>query len=88
MQMYEVVLSRSARKELEMLEPRLVQRIFEKIEGLSSNPRPRGCEKLKGRENLWRVRVGDYRIVYSIFDKQNLVDIMIIRHRKDAYESY
>ena len=52
MQKYEVVLSRSARKELELLSSRLVKRIWEKIETLSSNPRPKGCEKLKGYEYL------------------------------------
>jgi len=76
---------RSARKELEVLSSRLVKRIWEKIETLSSNPRPKGCEKLKGYEYLWRVRVGNYRIIYSIYDKQNLLDVVIIRHRKDDY---
>jgi mRNA interferase RelE/StbE len=82
---YQIVFAGSARKELEIIDSNFVQRILRKIESLASNPRPSGCEKLKGQENLWRVRVGDYRIIYSIYDSGHLIDIVLIRHRKDAY---
>lgn len=82
---YEIVFARSARKELEIIDNNLVLRLLRKIESLAANPRPPGCEKLKGEENLWRVRVGDYRIIYSISDNKHLIDIILIRHRKDAY---
>ena len=82
---YQIVFARTARKELEILDNELIRRILRKIESLTANPRPPGCEKLKGRENLWRVRVGDYRIIYAVFDNNLLIDIILIRHRKDAY---
>jgi len=82
---YQIVFSRTARKELEILDNELVRRILRKIESLATNPRPPGCEKLKGQENLWRVRVGDYRIIYTISDNDRIIDIALIRHRKDAY---
>jgi mRNA interferase RelE/StbE len=82
---YEITFTRTARKELEILDNRIVRRIIRKIESLASNARPTGCEKFKGHENLWRVRVGDYRIVYSVNDKMRIIDITLIRHRKDAY---
>ena len=56
-----------------------------RIEALSTNPRPRGCLKLQGAEALWRIRVGDYRVIYSINDEERIVDISIVRHRGDAY---
>ncbi len=82
---YQIVFSRTARKELEILDNELVRRILRKIESLATNPRPPGCEKLKGQENLWRVRVGDYRIIFTISDNDRIIDIALIRHRKDAY---
>lgn len=47
-------------------------------------PRPKGCRKLKGEKNLWRIRVGDYRIIYAIYDKVQTMDIIAIRHRREA----
>jgi mRNA interferase RelE/StbE len=82
---YSITFARSARKELEVLDAAIVNRIFPKIESLSGNPRPHNCVKLKGGKNLWRVRIGVYRIIYNINDDKKLVDIIAIRHRKDAY---
>lgn len=83
---YAVTLSRSARKELEKLPPQLVERIFPKIESLALQPRPTGCKKLKGAQNLWRIRVGDYRVVYSVNDSSRIVDVTAVRHRSEAYK--
>lgn len=83
---YKITFARSARKELEALDERAVNRIFPKIELLSSEPRPAGCRKLAGNKQLWRIRVGDYRVVYSINDTENLVDIVAVRDRKEAYK--
>lgn len=55
------------------------------VERLGANPRPFGVRKVHGVENLWRVRVGDYRVVYAIDDTNHLVDVRVVRHRKDAY---
>jgi mRNA interferase RelE/StbE len=82
---YAITFARSARKELERLDPALVNRIFPLIESLAQNPRPSGCKKLSGVQNLWRIRVGDYRIVYHVLDAQKLVDIVAVRHRREAY---
>jgi mRNA interferase RelE/StbE len=81
---YTILFARSARKELELLDDNIANRILSKIESLSDNPRPMGCEKLKGEENLWRIRIGNYRVIYSVNDKYHIIDISIIRHRKDA----
>jgi len=73
---YTVTFSRPARIELEKLPAQLVERIFPKIESLASQPRPAGCKKLQGGHNLWRIRVGDYRVVYTLDDACALVDIV------------
>jgi len=82
---YAVTFARSARRELEALEPRLVARVFARIEGLSVEPRPAEAKKLQGTRQLWRIRVGDYRVVYSLDDRQRVVDIVRVRHRRDVY---
>lgn len=82
---YRIIFARSARKELEELPAQQVERIFRKIRGLAGEPRPSGCRKLTGGQNLWRIRVGEYRVIYFIYDAENLVDITAIRHRSEAY---
>jgi mRNA interferase RelE/StbE len=82
---YSITLARSARKELERLPNDAAARILAKIEALSDNPRPGGVIKLHGQKGLWRMRVGDYRIVYSIRDSDHTIDVSVIRHRRDVY---
>ena len=79
---YRVVFARSARRELERLEAGVVQRILLRIEALATEPRPHASIKLQGAADLWRIRIGDYRVVY---DSARLVDIRVVRHRSDAY---
>ena len=83
--MHEVRIGRSAVKELEALPDQIIDRVAAKVDSLSTRPRPTGCKKLRGGDDLWRVRVGDYRIIYAIDDKHLIVEIRVIRHRKDAY---
>lgn len=83
---YKVALTTSAAKELQKLPSQLVARIFPRIESLAGNPRPPGCKKMQGGDREWRVRVGDYRVVYTIDDAALLVEVTRIRHRKDVYE--
>ncbi len=83
---YAVQFTRSARKELESLEKNIINRILTKIEALAEEPRPHGCRKLHGERNLWRIRIGDYRVVYAIDDEGRVVDIRVVRHRGKAYE--
>lgn len=82
---YDITFARSALKELESYDNELLNRIFSRIESLSEQPRPHGCIKLKGNNDLWRIRIGNYRVLYSIDDNQNIVDIISIGHRKDIY---
>jgi len=82
---YGITFARSARKELEALDAASVRRIFSKIESLSRRPRPRNCVKLRGKSNLWRMRVGVYRVIYSINDREKLIDVITVRHRRDVY---
>ncbi len=85
MSQYAITFARSARKELEALSRPLVARVLNRIEALARDPRPSGCRKLVGQGNLWRIRAGDYRVIYEIDDGRRAVDISAIRHRSDAY---
>lgn len=83
---YQITFGRTARKELQKLEETVLYKIFPKIEMLGDNPKPVGCRKLQSYENLWRIRVGDYRVLYTIEESEKLVDIVAVRHRKEAYK--
>lgn len=65
--------------------PRDRQAIENAIDSLAEEPRPHGCKKLQGTENQWRIRVGNFRVIYSIFDKQLIIEIIQIVNRRDAY---
>ena len=82
---YTVYFAPSADKALRKL-PELVQRrIATATKGLNEEPRPRGCVKLKGGDDLWRIRVGFYRVVYSIEHDELIVLVVRVAHRKDVY---
>ena len=83
---YAVEVKPSARKELERLPAMIIERIFPKMEALGSEPRPSGCKKLKGGQKEWRIRVGDYRVVYGLDEAKLRVSIMRVRHRSEVYE--
>ncbi|MDQ1266477.1 MAG: mRNA interferase RelE/StbE [Bacteroidota bacterium] len=83
---YEITFSKSAIKELESLNNKLIDRIWVKIEQLQKNPRPLGCLKLQGSNKLWRIRIGNYRILYSISEAESIIDIISIKNRKDIYK--
>ena len=82
---YTITFARSARKELEKLPADIAGRILRKIEALAANPRLPGVIKLQGSKNFWRLRVGDYRVVYSTNDFSRAVDVAVVRHRRDVY---
>lgn len=86
MRRYSVQFVRSARKELERLPDTLLQRVFARIETLASTPRPPGCKKLRGARDVWRIRIGDPRVVYAIDDALRVVEIRAIGDRKDIYD--
>ena len=84
--MYKIIISESALKQLYQLQKNVVKKIRVSIEKLSENPRPNGVKKLKGNEeDLYRIRIGDYRVIYSIDDGVRIIDIRKIGHRKDIY---
>lgn len=82
---YKIYFRKSAAKELKGLPNPALQKVIKRIEALSSEPRPAGCEKLTGKE-YYRVRQGNYRIVYSIQDNELTVWVVKISHRKDIYK--
>jgi mRNA interferase RelE/StbE len=85
---YSITFARTARKELENLRPHDADRVLKKIELLGENPRLPGTIKLHGVKNLWRLRLGDYRVIYSINDSAKTIDVSLIRHRRDVYQDF
>ncbi len=83
---YSIEVKPSAKKELEALPDPVLSRIVRKLESLADNPRPAGCKKLKGYREQWRVRIGDWRVVYLIDETKKLVSILRIAHRREVYE--
>lgn len=83
--MYRIRVARSAKKELLKLPKEDVERVVEAIDELAEEPRPRGSKKLKGQKGLWRIRIGPYRVVYSIEDDVEIVEIVRVGHRRDIY---
>ena len=84
MAFYNVYFRESIGKDIKSIPKKDIKKIFDKIESLKVEPRPYGCEKLVGQER-YRIRQGDYRIMYSILDKELVVWIVKIGHRKDIY---
>ena len=82
---YTIKISRGAAKEFKKLEKSVQKRVQDAIDALGEDPRPPGVKKLKGSDELWRVRVGTYRVIYSVVEDEILVLVLRIRHRKDAY---
>ena len=82
--MYQVELRRSVQKSLEKIQTQERLKIISALLELEQNPRPRGIEKIRGVE-LWRIREGDYRIVFSIDDNEKMITIVRIGHRRDIY---
>jgi mRNA interferase RelE/StbE len=83
--MYEVRFATSAAKEFRSLSTQLKRRVSVAIDSLSQNPRPLGICKLVGAEHLYRIRVGQYRVVYEIDDHEQFIRITRIRHRREVY---
>lgn len=83
---YEVALVSSAERELGKLPDSTLARVMRQLEKLAVNPRPSGCRKLSGGVGEWRIRVGDYRVIYTIDDTKLRVEVTRIRHRSEVYE--
>jgi mRNA interferase RelE/StbE len=82
---YSIAFKTLAEKALRKLPKTIQRRIVMAVEGLASNPRPAGAKKLTAGDELWRIRVGDYRIVYHIEDKRLVILVVRVAHRRDVY---
>ena len=82
---YQVQIAPAAQRDVKRLPPEMVRKVDVAMLELEQTPRPHGCTKLEGSEDEYRVRIGDYRILYVIDDKAKLVTIARVRHRRDAY---
>lgn len=85
--MFEIELSNSAQKDLDRLKGKIWNRIRNILVGLEENPRPYNAIKLRGSENSYRIRIGDYRIVYDVNDNKCLVLILRVYHRRNIYRN-
>jgi mRNA interferase RelE/StbE len=83
--MYEILVEAKAESDLRGLPVAVFRRIVPHLHALAEQPRPHGCRKITGAKNDWRIRVGDYRILYEIDDESKAVRVMRVRHRSEAY---
>jgi mRNA interferase RelE/StbE len=83
---YQLFIERSAQKNLAKIQPNDRERIIVAIRNLADNPRPAGSKKLTGR-NAWRIRIGDYRVIYEIEDNKLIILVVDVGHRKEIYRS-
>jgi mRNA interferase RelE/StbE len=84
--MYNVIITSHAERELRRLDRATKNRILPVALALADNPHPHGCLKVKGSENLWRIRVGDWRIGYEINDQAQIISIVAVGHRREFYD--
>jgi mRNA interferase RelE/StbE len=82
---YRILLERAAERDLARLASEMHNRVIVAIQALSASPRPPGCRKLVGSKCDWRIRVGDYRVIYEIADEIRIVRINRVRHRREVY---
>jgi mRNA interferase RelE/StbE len=85
--MYRITLTPTARRDLAALPVDILRRVDKRILALTSNPRPNNAKKLKGAHDLYRIRVGTYRIIYEVQDRISEVTIARIRHRRDVFRN-
>ena len=82
---YTVVVPKPVQKQLENLIPTERAKVISVLKLIAEDPRPSGVKKLKGYEKTYRVRVGDYRVIYEIKDRELVVLVLSVSHRKDSY---
>ncbi|MEM8504273.1 MAG: type II toxin-antitoxin system RelE/ParE family toxin [Cyanobacteria bacterium P01_D01_bin.1] len=83
---YQVIVDAAARRQIRKLPHPVQEILLARITSLGKDPRPAGCKKLKGKKNEYRIRSGNYRIIYSVEDKALIVRVIRAGHRRDAYE--
>lgn len=84
---YTVVIPRPVQKQLDNLPNDVRNRVIERLTLLGENPRPQGALKLKGHDNEYRIRIGDYRVRYEIRTQESVVLLLHCKHRKDVYKN-
>lgn len=82
---YRVIVPKPVQKQLDSLPENVRDRIVERLMVLKEDPHPRGCVKLRGYENEYRIRIGDYRVRYEINDQEAVVLLLHCKQRKDVY---
>jgi len=83
---YKLWLKRSAEKELRSISPPQIRRVVNAIRNLAEHPRPAGAQLIKGPERYWRIRQGDYRIIYEVDDATSRIVIVKVGHRREVYD--
>lgn len=83
---YQLIIKEKAIKQLSKIPKKFAEKIDELIQSLIQNPRPTGCKKLQGYDNVYRVRYTDYRVLYSVEDKKLIIEIIQIGNRKEVYD--
>ena len=86
MDFYEILWKKSAVHELRNIDPQHIPKIVITVDALVENPFPKGYCKLKNSKQSYRIRVGEYRVIYQVDNKEKIVTIFHIRHRRDAYQ--
>ncbi|MBI5559710.1 MAG: type II toxin-antitoxin system RelE/ParE family toxin [Deltaproteobacteria bacterium] len=85
MALYKVAWKSSAERELKRIDKQFIPKIFSAVESLVENPFPSQCRRLQGVESVYRLRIGDYRVVYQVDTTESTITIYHVRHRKEAY---
>lgn len=83
---YRVEFTTAAARQVKKLPRRARDRVLGEIESLAEDPRPHGAKKLVGEDTAWRIRVGDYRVIYDVFDTEFIVTVVRAGHRREIYE--
>ncbi len=83
---FRIEFTTAAAREIRKLDPQIRRRILAGVADLERDPRPHGCRKLAGYDNAWRIRVGDYRVLYEVIDEQVLVTVVRVAHRRAVYD--
>ena len=83
--MHNILLEKRAERDLKKLQAETFHRVIQQIKKLAENPRPTGARKISGSKDDWRIRIGEYRVIYEVDERTKSVKIMRVRHRRDAY---
>ena len=88
MAFYKIIWKASAAKEVYNLPKSIIPRVFGAVAALAENPNPAGSRKLRGSKNNYRIRLGDYRIIYSVYKNMLIVEVVQVGHRKNIYDKF